>query len=89
VGRAVIRSWVSAQDFDAVIDVNIKGVANVIRHYVSAMVGQQSGVIVNFSSGWDRSTDAGVAPFCASKWAIEGLQEVISSKSRLIKVVPL
>lgn len=85
----MIRSWVSAQDFDAVIDVNIKGVANVIRHYVSAMVGQQSGVIVNFSSGWDRSTDAGVAPFCASKWAIGGLQEVISSKSGLIKVVPL
>ena len=31
------------------------------------------GVIVNFSSGWGRSTDAEVAPYCASKWAIEGL----------------
>jgi NAD(P)-dependent dehydrogenase (short-subunit alcohol dehydrogenase family) len=28
---------------------------------------------VNFSSGWGRSTDAEVAPYCASKWAIEGL----------------
>lgn len=64
---------VSWKDFDAVIDVNIKGVANVIRHFVPAMVKRKSGVIVNFSSGWGRATDAGVAPYCASKWAIEGL----------------
>lgn len=64
---------VSWKDFDAVIDVNIKGVANVIRHFVPAMVKRKSGVIVNFSSGWGRATDGGVAPYCASKWAIEGL----------------
>lgn len=61
------------KDFDEVIDVNIKGVANVIRHFVPAMVRRKSGVIVNFSSGWGRETDAGVAPYCATKWAIEGL----------------
>lgn len=61
------------KDFDEVIDVNIKGVANVIRHFVPAMVKRKSGVIVNFSSGWGRSADAGVAPYCATKWAIEGL----------------
>lgn len=55
------------------VDVNIKGVANVIRHFVPAMVARGSGVIVNFSSGWGRSADAEVAPYCASKWAIEGL----------------
>lgn len=64
---------VSWKDFDDVIDVNIKGVANVIRHFVPAMVKRKSGVIVNFSSGWGRATDGGVAPYCASKWAIEGL----------------
>lgn len=64
---------VSWKDFDDVIDVNIKGVANVIRHFVPAMVKRKSGVIVNFSSGWGRATDRGVAPYCASKWAIEGL----------------
>ena len=29
---------VTARDFDEVIDVNIKGIANVIRHFVPAMV---------------------------------------------------
>lgn len=64
---------VPAQEFDAVIDVNIKGVANVIRAFVPAMVARKSGVIVNLSSGWGRSTSPDVAPYCASKYAIEGL----------------
>ncbi|HEX3890503.1 MAG TPA: SDR family NAD(P)-dependent oxidoreductase, partial [Verrucomicrobiae bacterium] len=63
---------VPAQEFSDVIDVNIKGVANVIRHFAPAMIKQGRGVIVNFSSGWGRSTDAEVAPYCATKWAIEG-----------------
>lgn len=71
---------ISAQDFDAIIDVNIKGVANVIRHFVPFMIERQSGVIVNFSSGWGRSTDAGVAPYCASKWAIEGLTSALAQE---------
>jgi NAD(P)-dependent dehydrogenase (short-subunit alcohol dehydrogenase family) len=29
--------------------------------------------VLNFSSGWGRSADAEVAPYCATKWAIEGL----------------
>src|SRR6185369_9536021 len=58
---------ISAQEFSDVIDVNVKGVANVIRHFVPAMIQAGRGVIVNFSSGWGRSTDAEVAPYCATK----------------------
>ena len=64
---------VPADAFSRLIDINIKGVANVVRHFVPAMVAKARGVIVNFSSGWGRSTSADVAPYCASKWAIEGL----------------
>ena len=70
------RLWeISACEFSEVIDVNVKGAANVIRHFAPAMVKRKSGVIVNFSSGWGRSADAEVAPYCASKWAIEGLTQ--------------
>ena len=69
---------VPAADFDTLIDVNIKGVANVIRHFVPAMIKRGSGVIVNFSSGWGRSVDTDVAPYCASKWAIEGLTRALA-----------
>ena len=64
---------IPADDFSRLIDINIKGVANVVRHFVPAMVARQKGVIVNFSSGWGRSVSAEVAPYCGSKWAIEGL----------------
>ncbi len=64
---------VAAGEFDRVVDVNIKGVANVLRHFLPEMVRRKSGVIVNFSSGWGRSTSPEVAPYCATKWAVEGL----------------
>ena len=68
------KLWnLGAEEFDAVIDVNIKGVVNVIRHFVPAMIARKKGIIVNLSSGWGRSVSPGVAPYCASKYAIEGL----------------
>ncbi len=71
---------ISAEEFDQLIDVNIKGVANVIRHFAPAMVARGTGVIVNFSSGWGRSTEPDVAPYCASKFAIEGLTKALAKE---------
>jgi NAD(P)-dependent dehydrogenase (short-subunit alcohol dehydrogenase family) len=71
---------ISADEFSGVIDVNIKGVANVIRHFLPSMLQRKVGVIVNFSSGWGRSTDAEVAPYCATKWAIEGLTQALAQE---------
>ncbi len=77
-------------EFDQVIDINIKGVANVIRHFVPAMVQRGRGVIVNFSSGWGRSVSAEVAPYCATKWAIEGLTKALAEElPRGLAAVPL
>jgi NAD(P)-dependent dehydrogenase (short-subunit alcohol dehydrogenase family) len=71
---------VSAQEFSDVVDINIKGVANVIRHFAPALTAVRRGVIVNFSSGWGRSTDKEVAPYCATKWAIEGLSQALAQE---------
>lgn len=75
------RLWeVSAREFSLVVDVNLKGTVNVIRHFAPAMIERGRGVIVNFSSGWGRSTDAEVAPYCATKWAIEGLTQALAQE---------
>jgi NAD(P)-dependent dehydrogenase (short-subunit alcohol dehydrogenase family) len=75
------RLWeINAREFSDVIDVNLKGFANVIRHFVPEMLKRRSGVIVNFSSGWGRSTAAEVAPYCATKWAIEGLTQALAQE---------
>jgi NAD(P)-dependent dehydrogenase (short-subunit alcohol dehydrogenase family) len=71
---------IPAEEFNYVIDVNIKGVANTIRHFVPAMLKRRTGVIVNLSSGWGRTTDAEVAPYCATKWAIEGLTQAFAQE---------
>jgi NAD(P)-dependent dehydrogenase (short-subunit alcohol dehydrogenase family) len=64
---------VPPDEFSRVIDVNIKGIYIVLRHFLPAMIAAGTGVIVNFSSGWGRSTSPEVAPYCATKYAVEGL----------------
>lgn len=71
---------VPVHDFDAVIDINIKGTAHVLRHFLPAMIHRGTGVVVNFSSGWGRSTSPDVAAYCASKWAIEGLTQALAQE---------
>ena len=71
---------VPADEFSRVIDVNIKGVYHVIRHFLPAMIERGRGVIVNFSSGWGRSTAPEVAPYCATKYAIEGLTAALAEE---------
>ena len=71
---------VPANEFNQVVDINLKGMANVIRHFVPAMLRGQTGVIVNFSSGWGRSTSGEIGPYCATKWAVEGLTQSLAQE---------
>ena len=76
-----LKFWeVPTAEFDQIIDVNIKGVANVMRQFLPAMMAKQHGIIVNFSSGWGRSTSPQVAPYCTTKWAIEGLTRAVAQE---------
>lgn len=71
---------VSESEFSRIIDVNIKGVVSVIRAFVPAMIERRQGVVVNFSSGWGQSTAPNVAPYCATKYAIEGLTGALAQE---------
>jgi NAD(P)-dependent dehydrogenase (short-subunit alcohol dehydrogenase family) len=65
-------------EFSTVLRVNVAGTANVIRALLPAMIAAGRGIVVNMSSGWGRITAPEVAPYCASKWAIEGLTQALS-----------
>ena len=71
---------VPEQEFSNVIDINIKGVYNTIKQFVPSMIKNGKGIVVNFSSGWGRSTSPQVAPYCTSKWAIEGLSKSMAQE---------
>ncbi len=69
---------IDAEAFNQLVAINICGTANMIRHTVPIMAKAGKGVIVNMSSGWGRSVSPEVAPYCASKWAIEGLTRALA-----------
>jgi NAD(P)-dependent dehydrogenase (short-subunit alcohol dehydrogenase family) len=75
------RLWeVPGADFDALMRINLGGIAHLIRAFVPSMIGQGSGVVVNFSSGWGRTVAPEVAPYCASKWGVEGLTKALATE---------
>jgi NAD(P)-dependent dehydrogenase (short-subunit alcohol dehydrogenase family) len=90
INRPATLWELSTEEFDEVVDINIKGVVNVLRHFVPAMIERGSGVIVNFSSEWGRSTSPEVAPYCATKWAIEGLTRALAQElPRGVAAIPV
>lgn len=71
---------VPEEEFSQVVDVNLKGTFHVIRSFLPSMVERGQGVVVNFSSGWGRSSSSEVAPYCATKWAIEGMTRALAEE---------
>jgi len=71
---------IPAADFGRLMDVNVDGTANVIRAFTPALLSAGAGVIANLSSGWGRSPSPEVAPYCASKFAIEGLTRSLAQE---------
>lgn len=80
INRSANLWELNAQEFDPVIDINIKGVVNVLRHFLPTMIARKKGVIVNLSSGWGRSVAPKVAPYCATKFAVEGLTRALAEE---------
>jgi NAD(P)-dependent dehydrogenase (short-subunit alcohol dehydrogenase family) len=81
---------VPGDEFDRLFDVNVKGMANVIRHFVPAMIARKTGLVINFSSAWGRTVAKEVAPYCASKWAVEGLTQALAEElPRGMGAIPL
>jgi len=75
------RLWeIGAEEFQALLRVNVGGIHLTVRHFVPAMLQRKRGVIVNFSSYWGRSVAPEVAPYCATKWAVEGLTQALAEE---------
>lgn len=70
----------SPEDFAKLVQINILGVHHCIAAFVPAMIARGSGIVVNVSSGWGRTTSPRVAPYCATKWAIEGMTRALAQE---------
>ena len=68
----------SEEDYDTVLDINLKGAFNTIRHFSPAFLKQRSGKIINISSVSGVLGNAGQANYSASKAGLIGLTKSVA-----------
>lgn len=68
----------SEADYDAVLDTNLKGAFNMIRHLSRSLIKQRSGKIINISSVSGVLGNAGQANYSASKAGLIGLTKSVA-----------
>lgn len=71
---------ISPEEFASVLAVNLGGVHHMIRSFLPMMQEAGRGIIANFSSYWGQSTAPEVAPYCATKWGVEGLTRSLAQE---------
>ncbi|KAE8648223.1 hypothetical protein Csa_018415, partial [Cucumis sativus] len=75
------KIWeIPREEFDKVIDINIKGTANVLRHFIPLMIPINKGIIVNISAIVATFGVPMASPYCSSKWATEGLSKSVAKE---------
>jgi 3-oxoacyl-[acyl-carrier protein] reductase len=70
------------EDWDRVLDTNLKSVFLTSRAVAPSMIRRGSGDIVNISSLAGKNTFAGGAIYCASKWGLMGLSGCMAEDLR-------
>ena len=74
---------VPADRADLVVRVSVNGAMHVARHFLPRMIEAAKAdgrdlTVVLLSSGWGRSASAGVAPYNAAKFGVEGLAKALA-----------
>jgi 3-oxoacyl-[acyl-carrier protein] reductase len=72
----------SEQEWDIVMNTNLKSIFLVSRRVIPGMVQRKRGDIINISSLAGKNTFAGGGIYCASKWAVQGLSGCMAEDLR-------
>ena len=70
----------SPEDWDHVVDINLKGTFLVARAWLPSMLGAKQGRIVNVSSISGTLGTAGLSAYCAAKWGVIGFTKSLAKE---------
>ena len=59
--------------WDEALSINLMGVVNTINAFLPDMIDRDTGTFIAISSGWGKSPSLGLSPYCAGKYAVEGI----------------
>lgn len=74
---------VPEDEFRSVVEANVVGVYLTLSEFIRRWQQREQkkpAVLIALSSGWGRSTSPDVAPYCTSKWAVEGMIKALSQE---------
>ena len=80
ITKDMLLMRMSEEQFDSVIQTNLKGTFNMIRHVSRVMLKQRSGAIINMSSVVGVTGNAGQANYAASKAGVIGLTKATAKE---------
>ena len=80
ITRDKLMIQMTEEDYDMVLDVNLKGAFNLIRHTSRAFIKQKSGRIINISSVVGMMGNAGQVNYSSSKAGIIGLTKSVAKE---------
>ena len=80
ITRDGLTATMKESDFDRVLDVNLKGAFNMIRHCARAFIAQREGAIVNLSSVSGLIGNPGQVNYAASKAGLIGLTKSVAKE---------
>lgn len=71
----------SEKEWDDILDTNLKGTFLFVRQILPIMKRQRTGVIINISSGLGVAGEAKFSAYCASKFGVVGLTQVVADET--------
>ena len=92
VNNSGVISWKSfleqsEKEIDNQIDVNYRGLVKMVKSTLPYMKGQNSGLIINISSGAGKSGFSGLTTYCGTKFAVRGFTQAMKQElPREIKI---
>jgi 3-oxoacyl-[acyl-carrier protein] reductase len=78
INRDGLLMRMKEEDFDAVVDTNLKGAFNMSRHITKHLLKQRGGTIINMSSVVGMMGNAGQTNYAASKAGLVGLTKALA-----------